>query len=80
MSLLERLRQEHPAGYITAEEFLAEHLPHITSVPYLRRKIRLGQIDIKLNRIDPTSKRSRWVIYLNHLAEWLDRQTAADAA
>lgn len=71
---LEQLRQRYGANYITAEQFLADHLPHIKSVAYLRRKIAAGGLPLQLWRLDPNSKRSPWVIYLTHLAKWLDRQ------
>lgn len=71
---LDQLRQRYGANYITAEQFLADHLPHIKSVAYLRRKIAAGGLQLQLWRLDPNSKRSPWVIYLTHLAKWLDRQ------
>ncbi|WP_134676986.1 pyocin activator PrtN family protein [Ectopseudomonas khazarica] len=71
---LEQLRQRYSANYITAEQLLADHLPHITSVAYLRRKIAAGGLQLQLWRLDPNSKRSPWVIYLPTLAKWLDRQ------
>lgn len=74
MSTLEQLRQRYSANYITAEVLLADHLPHITSVPHLRRKIREKKLDLNLQQIDPSSKRSPWIIYLHHLATWLDSQ------
>lgn len=71
---LDQLRQRYGANYITAEQLLADHLPHIKSVAYLRRKIAAGGLQLQLWRLDPNSKRSPWVIYLTHLAKWLDRQ------
>lgn len=80
MTTLEQLRRRYPGNYITAEQFLADHMPHITRVPHLRRKVREKKLDIQLQQIDPSSNRSPWVIYLHHLADWLDRQEAAAAA
>ncbi|MBU0808740.1 MAG: pyocin activator PrtN family protein [Gammaproteobacteria bacterium] len=77
---LEQLREQYAASYITAEQLLADHLPHIGSVSHLRRKIRAGHLDIKLQQIDPSSNRSPWIIYLTNLADWLDKQAAASAA
>jgi len=79
MSTLEQLRRRYSANYITAETLLADHLPHIGSVTHLRRKVRTGKLDIKIQQIDPSSNRSPWVIYLHELADWLDRQEAAAA-
>ncbi|MDT4813068.1 Pyocin activator protein PrtN [compost metagenome] len=82
MTTLEQLRRRYPANYIPVEQLLTDHLPHIGSVSHLRRKVREGQLDIRIQQIDPSSKRSPWVIYLHNLADWLDRQAAAadDAA
>lgn len=77
---LEQLREQYASSYISAEQLLADHLPHISSVNHLRRKIRAGQLDLKLQQIDPSSKRSPWIIYLTNLAAWLDKQAAAPAA
>jgi len=71
---LEQLRQRYGANYITAEQLLVDHLPHIKSVAYLRRKIAAGGLQLQLWKLDPDSKRSPWIIYLTHLATWLDRQ------
>lgn len=80
MSTIEQLRQRYSANYITVDTLLADHLTHIGSCALLRRKIREGKIDIQVQQLDPTSRRSPWVIYLNNLAEWLDRQEAAAKA
>ncbi|SDF23270.1 pyocin activator PrtN family protein [Phytopseudomonas seleniipraecipitans] len=82
ITTLEQLRQRYAANYITAEQLLADHLPHISSVQHLRRKIREGKLHLQLWQLDASSKRSPWVIYLPQLATWLDRQAehAANAA
>lgn len=76
---LEILRSRYPGSYITAEQLLVDYLPHITTVKHLRRKVREGQLDLKIQQLDPSSNRSPWVIHLNNLADWLD-QIAADQA
>jgi hypothetical protein len=80
VTTLEQLRRRYEANYITADTLLADHLPHITTLEYLRRRVREQKIDIKIGQLDPTSKRSPWVIYLHDLASWLDRQEAAAKA
>ncbi|MCQ4297472.1 pyocin activator PrtN family protein [Pseudomonas stutzeri] len=77
---LESLRSRYPGSYITAEQLLTDHLPHITTVKHLRRKVREGQLNLKIRQLDPSSNRSPWVIYLHDLAEWLDQTAAAQAA
>lgn len=76
---LEQLRARYHANYITADQLLADHLPHISSVRYLRRKCDAGLIGINLRRLDPSSNRSPWVVYLHDLAAWLDNQAAQAA-
>ncbi|MCQ4245582.1 hypothetical protein CXK93_12205 [Stutzerimonas decontaminans] len=77
---LESLRKRYPGNYITAEQLLADHLPHITTVKHLRRKVRERQLNLKIRQLDPSSNRSPWVIYLHDLADWLDQTAAAQAA
>lgn len=79
MTTLEQLRRHYPANYITVDVLLADHLKHIGSMKHLRRKITAKHIDIKIQPLDPSSKRGTWIIYLNDLADWLDRQEAAAA-
>lgn len=77
---LEKLSRQYPRNYITVDQLLADHFPHITTLSHLRRKIRSRQLDIKIQQIDPSSNRSPWIIYLTNLADWLDKQAAASAA
>lgn len=80
VTTLDQLRRHYPANYITVQTLLADHLPHITTVAHLRRLIREQKIDLKIERITPSSKDSPWVVYLRELADWLDRQEAASRA
>ncbi|KXO81123.1 pyocin activator PrtN family protein [Stutzerimonas stutzeri] len=77
---LDTLRSRYAGSYITAEQLLNDHLPHITTVKHLRRKVREGQLNLKIRQLDPSSNRSPWVIYLHDLADWLDQTAAAQAA
>jgi len=80
VSTLAQLRQRYPANYITAEQLLADHLPHIKSVRYLRRRIAADNLALPLTRLPPASARSPWIIYLTDLATYLDAQEQADTA
>lgn len=77
---LTQLRRRYSANYITVDTLLADHLPHIGSIGLLRRKIREQKIGITIQQLDPSSRRSPWVVYLHNLADWLDRQEAAAKA
>jgi len=77
---LEQLRSHYPANYISAEQLLADHMPNIPSLRALRRHVDSGRLDLRLSRANDLPG-APWIIYLHHLAAWLDRQAAAaDAA
>lgn len=80
-STLQLLRQRYRCNYITVEQLLQEHLPHLGSLDALRRAIRKGRIDIQISRLDD-SRNAPKIVYLNHLADFLDQaeKTAATAA
>ncbi|MFD2408003.1 pyocin activator PrtN family protein [Azorhizophilus paspali] len=75
------LRRRYGCNYITVEQLLADHLPHLGSLDALRRAIRKGRIDIQISRLD-NSRNARRIVYLHSLADFLDRaeKTAATAA
>jgi len=53
---LDQLRQRYGANYITAEQLLVDHLPHIKSVAYLRRKIAAGGIQLSTSGSFPANR------------------------
>lgn len=78
MTTLEQLRKRYSANYITVEQFLADHMPHISSVRYLRAEVRANRVKVKLSRLNDT-KRAPLIVYLTDLAEFLDQCEAAAA-
>jgi len=80
-STLELLRRRYGCNYITVERLLLDHLPHIGSARYLRAEIRAGRIALPLSRLHD-SERAPLIVYLSHLAAFLDRaeQGATNAA
>ena len=84
MNTLEQLRRKHDANYVPLAEVLAEHFSHITSEEYFLKRVRKGDITLRVSKLDNT-KKARRVVYLTDLATWLDAQapsntTAADRA
>ncbi|WP_338120798.1 pyocin activator PrtN family protein [Azotobacter chroococcum] len=80
-STLQLLRQRYRCNYITVEQLLQDHLPHISNKRHLLAEIRAGRIAIPLGRLHDSIRAPR-IIYLNHLADFLDQaeKTAATAA
>lgn len=80
-STLELLRRRYGCNYITVEQLLRDHLPHIGTERHLRAAIRAGSIDLPLSRLHDSARAPR-IVYLRHLAEFLDRaeQAATDVA
>lgn len=80
-STLQLLRQRYRCNYITVEVLLQDHLSHIGSERHLREAIREGRLPLRLDRLHDSRKAKR-IIYLNHLAAFLDQaeKTAATAA
>lgn len=71
-STLELLRRRYGSNYITVERLLLDHLPHIGTEKHLRTEIREGRIDLPLSRLHD-SARAPLIVYLSHLAAFLDR-------
>lgn len=80
-STLELLRLRYRCNYISVEQLLRDHLPHIGTERHLRAEIRAGRIALPLARLHD-SERSPQIVYLRHLAEFLDRaeQEATEVA
>lgn len=80
-STLELLRRRYGCNYITVEQLLRDHLPHIGTERHLRAAIRAGRVDLSLSRLHESTRAPR-IVYLRHLAEFLERaeQAATDVA
>jgi len=77
---LQLLRQRYRCNYITVDQLLQEHLPHIGSERTLREAIRAGSLPLRLDRLHDSRKAPR-IVYLHNLADFLDqRETAATTA
>lgn len=70
-STLDLLRRRYGCNYITVEQLLRDHLPHIASVRHLRTQIRAGSIALPLSRLHESTRAPR-IVYLSHLAAFLD--------
>lgn len=78
-STLDLLRLRYGCNYITVEQLLRDHLPHIGTERHLRAEIRAGRIALPLARLHD-SARAPQIVYLRHLAEFLDRAEQAATA
>lgn len=80
-STLQLLRRRYGCNYITVEQLLQDHLPHIGSERTLREAIRAGALQLRLDRLHDSRKAKR-IVYLHNLAAFLDQaeKTAATAA
>ncbi len=72
VSTLELLRHRYGCNYIGVEQLLLDHLPHIGTEKHLRAEIREGRIALPLFRLHD-SERAPLIVYLSHLAAFLDR-------
>ncbi|AIC18576.1 pyocin activator PrtN family protein [Pseudomonas chlororaphis] len=73
MSTLEQLRSEWTTPCPTLTAVRERYFPHIGSDRRFRELINKGKIDLKLNKLHNSAK-AQHVIYLNNLAQYLDRQ------
>lgn len=79
-STLQLLRRRYGCNYITVEQLLQEHLSSLGSKKSLLNAIRRGRLQLRLDRLYD-SREAPLIVYLNHLADFLDqRQAAATAA
>lgn len=70
---LNQLRLEFTTPCPTLSAVRERYFSHITSDRYLLRKIRAGAIRLKVTRLGGSSK-GQPVVYLHHLADYLDDQ------
>lgn len=80
-STLQLLRLRYRCNYISVEQLLQDHLPHIGTTKGLLRAIEAGRVTIQLDRLGEGRKAPR-IIYLRDLAAFLDQseKTAATVA
>lgn len=81
---LNQLREEFSSPCPTLAEVMPKYFPHITSEAWLIRKIRAGDIALRITKHQRTRK-SPYRVYLHDLAEYIDandprNQPAADQA
>lgn len=73
MSTLELLRSEWTTPCPTLTAVRERYFPHIGSDRRLRELISKGQIDLPLSKLHNSAK-AQYVVYLHHLATYLDQQ------
>lgn len=77
---LDQLRRRYSRNYVSLDEFMADHMPHLTSQEHLLRCLKTHPVSLRTARLHRSQKAQR-VIFLTDLADWLDRvETAAKAA
>lgn len=75
-----QLQRRYSRNYITLDEFMTDHMPHVTSQDHLLRTMAKHPVQLKISRLHRSQKAQR-IIFLSDLADWLDRvETAAKAA
>jgi hypothetical protein len=76
---LDQLREEFATPCPTLSSVRAKYFSHIASDRYLLRRINAGAIPLKVTRLGGSSK-GQPVVYLHDLADYLDAQSAKQAA
>jgi hypothetical protein len=70
------MAQYNGRAVIPASEVVRDFFPHLTLDKFLR-KVALGEINIPLLRIEPSSQKTAKGIHLTALAEYIDARQAA---
>lgn len=73
MSTLDQLRSEWTTPCPTLTAIRERYFPHIKSDRRFRELINKGEIALKLNKLHNSAK-AQHVVYLHHLAAYLDAQ------
>jgi len=70
---LEQLRREFATPCPTLTAVRERYFPHIRTDRYLQTEIKAGRIPLKLTKLH-TSNRTKPVVYLHDLADFLDEK------